>query len=326
MALRRVNNVRTTDATQRNRYDHAFDKTQFKEDFPHEIALKDLVPRIQSRARDAVAVDRVDTFFFQRKQNGRRCSCFIVESSPDWLCPVCFGTGTVGGYTKFGTVDVTIDSTHPSLRMINVRPLYELNTRPVLLGLDDSALNGYIEVDVNVRQSTGILDLWNMNIRESNMTEFNNITALVKTETESTFVPITEQNLNDRIAQQHLVFRFELSRRTLSDKNPIFCNFYLRAKLIDNLVVRVDIPRDRESITLAEFGIFNSWTTISAYFDSTMPRIHVEDFIFRCRDQELWKVVDSSPNRPLDILTSHDATLRLIQEDESYTIFPVGGV
>ena len=323
--LRKANNTRSVGAVQTNKYDHAFDRTQFKEDFPHEISLKDLVPRIQSRARDAVAVDRVDTLFFQRKKTGRRCSCFIVESSPDALCQVCFGTGVVGGYTKFGTIDTTIDVTHPRLRSVNVRPMYELQARPVLMGLDDDALNGFIETEVELHQNIGVVDYWNMIVRTSSLTQFNSIEAFVKTKAETDFVPVTYDNLNARVAQQKLVFRFELSRRTLSDKNPIFSNFFLRTKLIENLVVRVDIPRDRESITLAEFGIYDSWVTISAYFDSTLSLVGVEDFIFRLRDQELWKVVDSSPNRPLNILTSHDATLRLIQSFEGYVKVPIGG-
>lgn len=322
--LRRADPIRSLDATQRDRDNHVFDKTQHKEDFPHEVALRDLVPRIQSRARDALSVDRVETLFFQRKLNGRRCSCFIVESSPDGQCQVCHGTGIVGGYTKFGTLDFTIDVTHPSLRTVNVRPLFELDARPVLIGLDDSALDGFIEVDVDIRQNIGEVDFWNTVVRTTSLTENNSIKAFVKTQDETSFVEVTTAALNARVAQQHLVFRFEFSRRTLSDANPIFSQFFLRAKLIPDLTVRVDIPRDRESITLAEFGIFDSWTTINAYFDSTMPRIGVEDFLFRCRDQELWKVVDASPNRPLNILTSHDTTLRLIQTFEPYKNVPIG--
>ena len=322
--LRKASNIRSLGTTQRSRYDHVFDKTQHKEDFPHEVALKDLVPRIQSRARDALSVDRVDTLFFQRKLTGRRCSCFIIESSPDAGCQVCYGTGIVGGFTKFGTVDFTIDVTHPSLRAVGVRPLPELLARPVLMGLDDGALDGFIEVDVDIRQNTGIVDFWNMIVRTTSLTEYNSIEGFVKTREEADFVPVTYEALNARIRQQMLTFRFEFSRKTLSDANPIFSQFFLRAKLIEDLVVRVDIPRDRESITLAEFGIYDSGQTITAYFHNTMPRLGVEEVLFRCRDQELWKVVDSSPNRPLNILTSHDTTIRLIQTFEPYVSVPIG--
>ncbi len=324
MALRKANPVRGTDSTQRNRYDHPFDKTQHKEDFPHEVALLDLVPRIQSRARDALAVDRVDTLFFQRKLTGRRCSCFIVESSPDGQCQICFGTGIVGGYTKFGTVDFTIDVTHPGLRSMNVRPLYELQTRPVLMGLEDNATEGFFEVDVEIRQSLSVADAFKLVTRTTSLTQNNSITAFVKATGAPDFVPVSYDSLNSLMSAQQLTFRFEFSRKTLSDRNPIFSHFFARAKLVDDLRVRVDIPRDRESITLAEFGIYDSWQTITAYFDSTVPKVGVEDFVFRCRDQELWKVVDSSPNRPLNILTSHDTTLRLVQTFEPYVKVPIG--
>jgi hypothetical protein len=196
------------------------------------------------------------------------------------------------------------------------------------MGLDDNALDGFFEVDVNVRQNTGVIDMWNLVVRTTSLTQFNSITASIRTQAEAAagdpFVPVTYAALNSRVSQQFLIFRFDFHRDTLSDANPIFSQLFLRAKLIDDLSVFVDIPRDRESITLAEFGIYDSWQTISAYFDSTMPRIGVEDFLFRCRDQELWKVVDASPNRPLNILTSHDTTLRLIQTFEPYVNVPVG--
>jgi hypothetical protein len=322
--LRKADNVRTTDAHQVNRDNHVFDKTQAKEDYPHQVALLDLVPRIQSRARDALSVDRVDTLFFQRKLTGRRCSCFIVESSPDGQCQICYGTGIVGGYSKFGTTDLTIDVTHPSLRCVNIRPLFELQARPVLLGLDDTALEGYIEADVTIRQSLGIADVFKMVVRSTTITQNNSIEAFVKSADEADFVPVTYASLNARIGDQKLTFRFEFSRATLSDANPVMSHFFLRSKLMDDLRIRIDLPRDRESITLAEFGIYDSWQTITAFFDSSVPKVGVEDFVFRCRDQELWKVVDSSPNRPLNILTSHDTTLRLVQTFEPYVNVPVG--
>lgn len=237
----------------------------------------------------------------------------------------CHGTGIVGGYTKFGTVDHTIDVTHPGLRTLNVRPLFELQTRPVLLGLENNATYGFIDTDIEIRQSTGIVDTFNLITRTTSLTQNNSIRAFVKTPSEIDFVPVTYDSLNSRISYQKLTIRIEFNRRTLSDANPILSHFFMRAKLIEDLKVRVDIPRDRESITLAEFGIYDSFQTITAYFDSTVQKVGVEDFVFRCRDQELWKVVDSSPNRPLDILTSHDVSLRLVQTFEPYVRVPIGG-
>ena len=199
-----------------------------------------------------------------------------------------------------------------------------MQARPVLLGLDDTALDGYFEADVEIRQSLGVADVFKLVVSTTSITQNNSIEAFVRSAEETDFVPVTYASLNDRIGYQKLTFRFEFSRATLSDSNPIMSHFFLRSKLVDDLSIRVDIPRDRESITLAEFGIYDSWQTITAYFDSSVPKVGVEDFVFRCRDQELWKVVDSSPNRPLDILTSHDTTLRLVQTFEPYVNVPIG--
>ena len=98
--------------------------------------------------------------------------------------------------------------THPSLRTVNVRPLFELDARPVLIGLDNSALTGFIEVNVDIRQNLGEVDFWNLVVRTTSLTENNSIIAFVITTSETEFVIVTNASLNARISQQKLVFRF----------------------------------------------------------------------------------------------------------------------
>ena len=60
------------------------DGSEVLQDNHRQVADKQLVPRIIRRNRQAILVDPHYFDFFQRKKQGRRCSCFQVESSPDF--------------------------------------------------------------------------------------------------------------------------------------------------------------------------------------------------------------------------------------------------
>ena len=115
--------------TERRTQEH--DGSEVLQENHREVADKQLIPRIIARNRQAILVDPHHFHFFQRKKQGRRCSCFQVETSPDGLCQVCFGTGVVAGYEKFGTVSDMYDVSFPRIRAVNVPNFSYPATTPV---------------------------------------------------------------------------------------------------------------------------------------------------------------------------------------------------
>lgn len=297
------------------------DGSEVLQDNHRQVADKQLIPRIIKRNRQAILVDPHYFDFFQRKKQGRRCSCFAVESSPDGLCQVCFGTGIVAGYEKFGTLSEVFDVTYPRTRAVNVRQDFASQTRPVMWRLTDGAMKGYVEFDWEIKSSRRKLDLFQVICR--NTGRCGSVKAFIKTVRETKFVPLTNSSIGERLCENKATIRVEVTRTTPEDDHPVFSHVYVRYKLLDETRVRMDVPRQTESVTLAEYGVFDSFTTITGWLTDEVRKIATEDFFRRAHDNSFWKAIESQPNKPLQQTTSHDVTLRLIQDFENYKRFPI---
>lgn len=289
----------------------------------HEVARDQLVPRIIKRNREAILTDPHYFYFFQRKRTGRRCSCFRIESSPDGMCQVCFGTGMVGGYVKYGTTDEWFDSTYSGIRTVNVIQNFADGTRPVMLTLNQQATDGYVEFDWRIRPSIRQTDLFQVVTRNLGTTR-STAHAYIKGPLDTDFVTLNNATINERLIGHTATLRVVLSRQLLSDPPPVLSHVYIRYCVCPETRVRMDIPRVAESITLAEYGVFDSFTTISGWVTDEVKQVGTEDFFKRIEDGTLWKTIESQPNRPLLQNTSHDLTLRLLQTFERYSKFPTG--
>jgi hypothetical protein len=290
----------------------------------HEVARDQLVPRIIKRNRQAVLTDPHWFYFFQRKRTGRRCSCFRVETSPDGLCQVCFGTGIVGGYVKFGTTDEWFDSSYPGIRSVNVIQNFADATRPVMLTLNSQALVGFIEFPWQIRPSIRQVDLFQVVARNLGTTR-STVRASIRGPLESDFVPLTNSSIQERLCRHTATLRVTFERQALTDPPPLLSHLYVRYCLCPETRVQMDIPRVSESITLAEYGVFDSFTTLSGWITDEVKVVGTEDFFKRTEDGTLWKTIESQPNRPLLQNTSHDLQLRLINSfEQRYHRYPTG--
>jgi len=106
----------------------SYSNTDHKVDAVHQVIKEQLAPRIAQKSANAVLSDRRAFFYYKRKKNGRRCSCFGNETSPDSDCLVCYGTGFVGGYDKYGTHSEIIDYTRSYVFASGIEFDYENRT------------------------------------------------------------------------------------------------------------------------------------------------------------------------------------------------------
>lgn len=294
--------------------------TDVKGDSPFQIAQQQLIPQIAKRSRNAVKVNRQDFMFFQRKQAGRRCSCFAIEQSPDGGCGVCFGTGFVGGYDKFGCETEIIDVSRPGLRLVGVEPNYEARTRPVLFRLIDGATRGYVECDIELRSNVRLVDI--MQLRDS-VPDRRNAKVAPMVLAGSTWKPLTDAVLSTMLANQKITVRIEMSRRLVTMDSPQFSHLMMRYRKLENPRVIADVPRRRKSIVLEEFGISDRYEVINLFLADEPRMVATEDFFVLLAEGTRWKVIDESENKPGGILTSHDVTARLINTWESYAQVPL---
>lgn len=300
-----------------------YDGSQVLDRNHHEVARDQLVPRIIKRNRQAILTDPHWFYFFQRKRTGRRCSCFRIQTSPDGLCQVCFGTGLVGGYQKFGTTDEWFDTTYRGIRSLNVVQNFSDGTRPVMFTLNPQATTGWVEFDWQIRPSIRQTDLFQVVTRNLGTTR-STARAFIRGPLETDFVTLSNATINERLCGHTAVIRVELARRALTDPAPVLSHVYIRYCLLSETRVRMDVPRVSESITLAEYGVFDSFTAISGWLTDEVKQVGTEDFFKKTEDGTLWKTIESQPNRPLLQTTSTDLQLRLIQGFERYERYPTG--
>lgn len=294
--------------------------TDVKGDAPHQIAQTQLIPQIVNRSRNAIRVNRQDFMFFQRKQAGRRCSCFSIEQSPDGSCGVCFGVGFVGGYDKYGCESEIVDVSRPGLRLVNVEPNYDARTRPVLFRLIEGATRGFIECDIDVRSNVRMIDC--LQLRDSVSDRRVSGTKLLVL-AGSDWVPMTEQVLSTMLANPRITVRIEMTRRLTSTSSPLVSHALLRYRKLERPRIIADIPRRRKSIVLEEFGISDRFETISIVIADEPRNIATEDFFYMISEGTRWKVIDESENKPGGIMTSHDVSCRLINSWEPYSQVPL---
>ena len=293
--------------------------TDYKEDHPREIAEQELVPQIVANSRNAVAVDRHYFYFFQRKRTGRRCSCQAVETSPDGLCQICYGTGTVGGFDKFGYESFLIDWTSQKLNTVNLVPSFitTADVRPTYFTMADNATTGFLETTVEIRPNRNKVDTVSINaFRQS---KDNRITVYIKAPHESQFVKLTTNNLTPRLVNRSLNIRVEFVKNNPEEQTPILSHIFCRYAVMDNPTIAVDFPRLQESILLAEYGIHDNFSTQTFYIADSLQRVTTEDFFHQIDSGQRWKPIEVNPNKPLNILTSHDLVCRVCQNFEMYT-------
>jgi len=295
--------------------------TDILDDLPQRRAREELIPIIAKKARNATNVIPVWIEYFQRLKSGRRCSCWTVEEDPQGLCQVCMGSGIVGGFNKRGTRTISIDATYPNVSGANVEVDYTHPSRPYCYSLLPTAVYGTMEFTIPITQNVGILDVLQINDYQPPGTK---IEYLIKLPLEADYVTLTEENLQNRLHNDTIQVKIIFKRHTPEAPLPKLQNIRISYKLLRITAVRADTPRVTESMTLEEFGIIESWTTVHFYLDNTIKNINNEDFVVNLQDSTRWKVIDYSDNKPLGLLTSWDITCRKIQDTETYMKIPIG--
>jgi len=305
------------------------------EDTIKEHINQDLVPRISEHHRISVATDPVAFLYYNRLSFGRRCSCWNdVDAGPDKQCPVCFGMGYVTGFKKYGCIWECLDVTAQQTTMVNVAPNYDSQRRPVSLSLINGAVRGYIEWSVQI-QSNGYLPAGETErlvpvdaLRLGAVAPRGTMVVLyVRDSTESSFTEVTgKDQVEDRLLDANgnpetLTFRVLLARAPQA-KSPSFTYLHFRYRTREDISVSVDIPRDQQSITLSEMGLYDSWQVMQMVFGNKLRALNTEDFFVRVRDNTRWKLTELTPFKPEGHLVGYDGTARLVQKFENYHLVP----
>lgn len=299
---------------------HIADGTEVLEKHAHDISVGQLIPRIANRNRRAVKTIPTYLNFFQSIRAGRRCSCFDIEESPDSMCPACFGTGTVGGFTKYGSCLEIVDVTHPNLRTVNVMPDHSKRTKPISLALIPGCRQGSLDVRIELPTNIGKVDALSSAAYMPQGTELH---ALLKSPTDREFVALTRANLEQRLFNPWVDIRVEFKRPSPANESPRLDLLYIRYQNMQENTVLANIPRAEKSNLLQELGVADEWQTMNFWLDDTLKTITTDDFIVSTMGKTRWKIISVKEFAPHGQLVSWDVEARLVQHYEAYAKVPL---
>jgi hypothetical protein len=249
-----------------------------KEDHPHDISMQQLIPRIDEKNKRAVKTINVPVYFFSKIPIGRRCSCWTVDDSPDALCVACYGTGTVGGYAKYGTYLEVMDVTHPNTRTVGVLPDYQRKTKPIYFTLAPGAKEGRITTRIELKTNIGSADVIK-GTRELPLG--SEMRSFIQAPTDLEPVPFTKESFEQRLTNPWVDLHVDMSRPSVISESPKFGQFYIRYNRLEEQIILANIPRTQKTNLLAEMGISDDWQHQKFFFDSTLRSVTTEDFQHR---------------------------------------------
>lgn len=294
--LNRVNilNNRGTNTSVNQRVG-TYSNTDHKVDAVHQVVKDQLAPRIAQKSANAVLSDRRAFFYYKRKTNGRRCSCFGEETSPDSDCSVCYGTGFVGGYDKYGTHTEIVDFTKPYVFAYDVE--FDYDNRTVgFYGRKGS----YIETEIEFPRNSRDVDTFHLGVDKRELFKVSVVEPMVK---EITKPEDLKQFLN--------LGKIKLKIEFLGD--AYFQFLMTRFKIKDDLVVYADLANFNASPSLDGFGEFEELSEIPLTFaGSQMSMIGNKDLLYRLFDGAKLKVTNSTKNIVAGTLTEVTADARFL--------------
>jgi hypothetical protein len=301
--------------------DEAPSRTAYLEDQPYTQAIEQLLPQIAAESEQAAKPVRQVFHYYRKKLTGRRCSCFSVETSPDGMCQICFGSGRVGGWDMHGCRTEVVDVTHPNLRLVNCQADYDLGIRPTPFTLIDGSKTGFIETEVpivrNIQRVQLIQEYVGMKRKGSTYCTY------LRAPGETTYTQLTDQSLKQRLGESKLFFRIVLTRQNTGLPSPRYSHLFLRYQLIPDVRMYGDMNLAEESFELGEMGYTDQFTTLSLYIARNFDYIRNEDFMVRQFDQKRFKVTRYERNCVSEILLSHRVMARLlIPGSDSLIRFP----
>lgn len=283
---------------------------RFKNDEAYSVA-QDLVQRIREKQRNTI-LDRTYISYYQRKKFGKYCTCFANDfAEPREDCPVCFGTGKVGGYNKIGT-ELVVVSAADRFAAFNV--VLDTTQKPFEFKLQDGYNYGMVDFEVYLPHISLAVDYFRMLSSNNEGT----VTLLARMASSNTYT-----NFNDPkqfFGKCHL--RVRLVRDNVNFISPTFRAIFIRFICFDKPLY-VEMPRStREGANSELFGLFDALTTVQLYMPNIGINPQVEDLIIDLRHNRKLKIIEVQENDPMNVVTSYDITARYVHAFEPiYGIF-----
>lgn len=235
-----------------------------------------------------------------------------METSPSKQCAICYGSGLVGGYDKFGTVTEVLDYTSPNLMLVNVDPTLGQDTRPVFLQLSPGYNKGFAEAVLPIKANIGSPDTYLLGQpifnRGARIRAFDPDGNSAYINGPDDWIPF--------LAFPNVRVRVELTK--INNEKSIFSHLFFRYQITDpnRHIVYGDVPRAEETISSSQFGFMDIYQELGIFFDGkTIASFQNEDILYRITDGLRFKIVMTKVNRVATTVTSWDIRCRYLIKD-----------
>jgi len=312
-------------------------------DWKAHYVAQDICRRAAKMQSNALDIDVRLFYAYSRMVCGRRCTCFKgINQEPKGDCPICFGTGVVGGFEKFGTRTEVIDpSCHCTC--VNIIPDIANPQLPPLFVLADDAIEGFFISDVDIGDNIGEVDYYRSYTSNLSMTSTCIIYVKAYGADDSTYFYshkvksngiIVEYNIEDEIARllsnkvRKLTFKVEMKRNHISSPSPVLSHIYLRyrVKPVNEYTLKCDInPAQNSAMFDMNGGATNSFTSLSVIVDPSKFNSYTTDgFLYEFEKDLKWKIFQIEKKTQVGSETQTTLECTLLQEYETgYQIFPI---
>ncbi len=318
--LRRPNPVRSLRQAREDQTTYA-SRTSYLEDLPQQEMLEQYLPQIREESLQAAKTARTNFLYYRKKLSGRKCTCFEVETSPDANCQICFGSGIVGGWDLHGCRTEVIDTTYPSLKLVNVIADYASGRRPVTFALEGNALKGCIYAKVPLVRNLQKTQLIQQSV--GGTVTGNLVKCFIRAPSEVLFVELTDASFAARLGNPFVEVKVELSRRNVEIKSPRFSHLMLRYHMIPEIKMFGNMNLSEESFEMGDLGFTDSFSQVEVYIPAVFDHLRTEDFFIRLSDMKRFKVTRTARNVVSEILLSTTVNSRLlIRGNDSLVNFP----
>lgn len=273
----------------------SYSDTDHKIDSVHQVIKEQLAPRIAQKSANAILSDRRAFFYYKRKNSGRRCSCFGSENSPDSDCLVCYGTGYVGGYDKYGTHSEIIDFTKPYVFTSDIQLDYDNRT----VGFSGVA-GSFVEAEIEFPRNAKGVDTFYLGVDKLERFKVSVIS------------PVNIE-INKPADLEPVLNLGKIRIRIDFLKEAYFQFLLLRFIIKEDNIVYADIANNNSMPSLEGFGEFESLSEIPMTFaGAQMQMIDNKDILYRLHDGAKLKVTSATKNIVAGTLTEVTVNARFL--------------
>lgn len=300
------------------------------------LGEQDIWARLVDRHNETLLTGGVQADLWRQIDSGLPCTCVKTETGQgDQRCPSCYGTGTTGGYEKFGFSTIFLAANTPGI--ILDAGLVLKQKLPWQIEIADGAVMGFFLSPIyRITENFGFAGSVLSALDGLRQLTQNGIKVEYTVNAQQTWNPIEDTQVLSE-PTLNVQFRVTLTRASVKDSSPFFKIFRARFQMQAETKVTISKRSFPEQRWLESFGVrvkmdgITWWTTPNLGIPDQPAILLEEDDLFQVEEgifqpQTLaneqfpisgrFKPANVTYVEPRGRFLSQRFTIRMLQRDE----------